>query len=322
MSKQCVVEGMRETDYPDLFYTSDRASIDAQTTYFRLQKGYLSLLVLASITSSASLFIGHSGHHLLLTASTIFLAISLILLWIIRAQRYDQIWFDCRAVAESVKTSAWRYMMQTPPYRGDIEESLVDKDFIQELDEIRKMRPGIERYLSSHGNPVTSAISERMRKIRSLSLDERKDFYLRERLLDQKQWYENKARIHRSSASRWFWTVVVLQIFVLTVAIVQLVVESYKVDLVPIFMTLVAVFVAWSQIRRHDELTQGYSLAAQELSLLESLSPHIRKADDLEEFVLQTENTISREHTLWCARRDISLGSSLHKSTKKEGNNQ
>jgi len=318
MPKQCAMEGMRETDYPDLFYTSDRAAIEAQTTYLRLQKVYLSLLVLASITSSASMFIGHSGHRLLFTISTVVLAVSLILLWIIRAQRYDQIWFDCRAVAESVKTSTWRYMMQVLPYRRDIEESLVDKEFIQELDEIRKMRPGIERHLSDHGNSVTSAMSERMRKIRLLSLDERKDFYLRERLLDQKQWYENKARIHRSSAARWFWTVVVLQILALTVAIVQLVIESYRVDLVPIFMTLVAVFVAWSQIRRHDELTQGYSLAAQELGLLESLSPHIHKAEELEEFVLQTENTISREHTLWCARRDISLGSSLHRSTKKE----
>jgi len=123
MPKQCAVEGRRETDYPELFYTSDRAAIEAQTTYLRLQKIYLSLLALASITSSASIFNEHLGRLLLSTTLTIFLAVRLVLMWIIRAQRYDKIWFDCRAVAESVKTSAWHYMMQTPPYRGDIEES-------------------------------------------------------------------------------------------------------------------------------------------------------------------------------------------------------
>lgn len=309
---------MKKTDYPELFYTSDKEATDAQITYLRLQKVYLLLLVFASITGSMSIIIGPSSHYSLSTASTVVLAVGLILLWIIRGQRYDKIWFDCRAIAESVKTSTWRYMMQTAPYCANVEDSLVDKRFLQKLEEIRKMRPGIEHYLAGHSTSGISAISEYMRKVRSLPLDKRKDIYLRKRLLDQKQWYEIKAGTHRSSASKWFWTIVVLQILALTMAIIQLAAKLHRVDLIPILVTLVAVFVAWSQIRRHDELTQGYFLAAQELGSLESLAPHVQETEKLEEFVLQTENTISREHTMWCARREISLVSSLPKSTKNE----
>ncbi len=309
---------MKKTDYPELFCRSDKEAAAAQITYLRLQKVYLLLLVFASITGSVSIIIGPSSHYSLSTVSTIVLAVGFVLLWIIRGQRYDKIWFDCRAIAESVKTSTWRYMMQTAPYCANVEDSLVDKRFLQKLEEIRKMRPGIEHNLAGHSTPGISAISEYMRKVRSLPLDKRKDIYLRKRLIDQKQWYENKAGAHRSSASKWFWTIVVLQILALIMAIIQLTAKLHRVDLIPIVVTLVAVFVAWSQIRRHDELTQGYFLAAQELGSLESLAPHVQETEKLEEFVLQTENTISREHTMWCARREISLVSSLPKSIKNE----
>ncbi len=48
----------------------------------------------------------------------------------------------------------------------------------------------------------------------------------------------------------------------------------------------------------HDELALSYGLAAQELSTLENLAPYALDDPKFSEFVIQVEETISREHTM------------------------
>lgn len=63
---------------------------------------------------------------------------------------------------------------------------------------------------------------------------------------------------------------------------------------------------AWLQIRRHQELAQSYAVASHELALAESRARHVRSEEELARFVGDAEAAISREHTLWIARRDES----------------
>jgi hypothetical protein len=197
-------------------------------------------------------------------------------------------------------------MMQAPPYHLNEDLAKVDARFLKERAEIRKARPGVDAHLVgfTSGGPE---ISDYMRKIRVHSLDERRAIYLSERLLDQKRWYEAKARDNRSSASTWFWTIAAVQVLALALAIVQSAVGQRSVNLVSILMTLVASFVAWTQVKRHEELVQSYGLASQELNALETQERHVSDSTMFQEFVTQVEEAISREHTMWCARRNISL---------------
>ena len=58
-------------------------------------------------------------------------------------------------------------------------------------------------------------------------------------------------------------------------------------------------------MKRYSELAQSYSLASQELGEQEALAPDWREEANFLEFVDQVEFAISREHTMWCGRREV-----------------
>jgi len=67
--------------------------------------------------------------------------------------------------------------------------------------------------------------------------------------------------------------------------------------------TLASISVAWVEMKKFQELSQSYALAAQELASAESLMVHVDDQASLSTYVNDTENAISREHTMWCAKR-------------------
>jgi hypothetical protein len=296
--------GIAIGDYPSLFRSSDAASVRAQRTYLRMQTVYLGSLVLGAVISALTALGAGSCHEWLYAVAAIVLAVGLLLLWVTRAQGYDKAWFSCRVVAESVKTATWRYMMRTPPFR---DEKCMDARFICELQEIRKAGSGFEKHLAGVVDPAASEVTDVMKHVRSLSLDERKGFYLGSRVRDQKSWYAGRAKAHARAGSKWFWSVLGLEGIAITMAIIEAVTGGLPINLVPIITTSAAVIVAWTQTKRHDESAQAYSLAAQELGELESIASNVGNEDDFAQLVEQVEEAISREHTMWCARRDVLL---------------
>jgi len=146
-----------------------------------------------------------------------------------------------------------------------------------------------------------------MREIRALLLAERKLLYIDDRISDQRRWYQAKCAFNQRRASLWFWTVFGLQCAALTIAVIQVATGSLPVNIVALLMTLAATFVAWSQAKRHDDLVQPYALAAQELISLQALAQQVNDEANFRELVIQVEEAISREHTMWCAKRNVSL---------------
>ena len=73
---------------------------------------------------------------------------------------------------------------------------------------------------------------------------------------------------------------------------------------VGLFTSIASALIAWLQIKQHKEQAQSYSIAELELGFIQQEAQYI--ADDLalSDFVGDAENAISREHTLWVARRD------------------
>ena len=295
---------MNDEDYPGLYQCADAISNHAQKVYLILQRTYLGSLILGSVLGSFTAFGSGVIKVWLYTAMAIILTLGLLVLWIIRARQDDKAWFDGRAIAESIKTATWRFMMNAQPFQVN---DMVEDRFIYELQEVRRARSSFEKHLAAVLNPHTSAITDVMRQIRSASPNERKGFYTEFRVRDQKSWYSHKAKTNAKMGAQWFWTTVVLQAVAVVTAIVQAVAGGLGFNIVPVLATCAAAVTAWSQMKRYDELAQSYALAAQELEELESIANNLKNDNDFPQLVEQVEEAISREHTMWCARRDVRL---------------
>lgn len=297
-------QGMNSEAYPALFSGSDRASLAAQRSYLILSGArLLSLVLAAAVLETASIRALDLPSSTPQMASAISLLVGLALTTVLRDRNYEQIWFDGRAVAESVKTASWRFMMQAAPFADAGGDS--DAAFLKQLVEIRRSRPGIEAYLPG-GTLGTVQITEHMRATRGLPLSDRRAIYLGDRLGDQQRWYLAKAESNRSAADHWFWIVTVVQLAALSLALIPIG-GATVAYFVPLLTTLSGVTLTWTQVKRHKELAQAYALAGQELGELEALSSTVSGPRAFQEFVAQVEEAISREHTMWSARHDVWL---------------
>ena len=302
-----VVGPIEDRHFPSLFQSADQTSLSAQRLYLRLQKSHLGFLIVGSLVAAFAAIVPTVAVTWFYTSLAITLVIGVILTWVTHSRRDDKVWFDCRAIAESTKTATWRYMMKAAPLEGD---DSAKNQFVAELREIREARPSSPRDLAKSLDGTAQSISDFMNDVRTKPFEERKAFYLESRLRDQKGWYAKKANLNSCGESHWFWITTGLQCFAAVLAIVEAASGGFQIAVVPILMTCAAAAVAWNQMKRHSELAQTYSLAAQELGEQEAIALDITDESQFFAIVEQVEETISREHTMWCARRDTVIRTS------------
>lgn len=76
-----------------------------------------------------------------------------------------------------------------------------------------------------------------------------------------------------------------------------------QANYLPLLAAVVAAVFAWLQLKRHQELAKAYGVAALELGTMLGRISECDSADRLAAFVEEAEEAMSREHTLWRARR-------------------
>jgi len=229
------------------------------------------------------------------------LALSICITVVILLSKREQVWFDGRAVAESVKSLTWRYITASEPFLSSLDNQHVNWRFLQELNQIKEKRKDIPLYLSNQDSN-SPQITEEMKNLRALLFDKRRDFYLSCRIKDQLRWYNSKAEENYKWRDRWFIAIVISQLLALISAILHALWPIVPVNSTGFFAALATAFLSWLQVKRHQDLSQSYALAAQELETIESLVDQINSDESLSAFVSQTESAISREHTLWVVR--------------------
>ena len=130
--------------------------------------------------------------------------------------------------------------------------------------------------------------------------------YVLERISHQRRWYGIQAKLNRSAENKYFALIAFSQLCALVAAMVLVEWPGSKIKLTGLFTSVAAAFIAWLQIKQHKELSQSYSVAELELSFIQEQAQFVKNDRDLSKFVADAENAISREHTLWIARRDRS----------------
>jgi hypothetical protein len=290
----------RENDapgYPALYYAADAASLAAQEGYKRLVLADLGLLAAAALISIASQFAPPMAESWSRVVAAVLLALALLSKFTNRLRGFDSQWFDGRAVAETVKSATWRFAMHAPPFAMEGAEAALRTT----LRETMEARPGLIPHL--HQLPADGQqIPPSLIQLRAAPLAARKAAFLSKRIAEAVGWYAGKAAANSRAASRWFWLGMGAQGAALIVAI-ALVAAPQAPNLVAPFATVAAAIAAWTQFRRHDELSKSYSLAAHELAFLRSEVESARTEETFWAAVVSTEEAISREHTMWMAKR-------------------
>lgn len=213
----------------------------------------------------------------------------------------DQRWWNGRAGAESAKTLMWRYSVGGNPL-GLSEQA-------PEIDLTSRLRDVSERVAEFAALPLaTDQISTEMRTTRSTDRDLRVNEYLEGRIKDQQGWYERNSKHHSAWALRWSLVSLGLYVFgaILTVFALD---QDWDIDFLGVLGAFAAAAVAWNGVQQHEVLTRAYSNACGELTeIAAQIADHLWH-DEAEwaDFVDQSEEAISREHTSWRASRNLHL---------------
>ena len=262
------------SDYPALYRAAGDASRDGQDTYKRLVGADLSLVVLGAVLGALAFLVPGAYAAVFAALAAIVLLGSIVTKFVAKQRGDDKEWFDGRAVAESVKTLTWRYMMRLKPFD---EDATCDQKFIEELKAIRKARSGLQLRVGALGEDAEQ-ITPQMREVRQLPVEERRNLYIKERLEDQARWYAGKSEYNRRLANRLFWAALLAQFVALSLAVWRVALPSAGLSLVGPLLALAAAFTAWTQLGRHNELSKSYALANHRCisrHALEPCAPHV-----------------------------------------------
>lgn len=290
---------MRGTDYPALFQLADGSSTAGQRSYKRLTSIELALGVAGASFGALAAIAGADWRASAVLAAVSFLGAGSAKL-LARIGGHEADWFNGRAVAETVKSLTWRYITHAPPFEDD---SSADASFIELLGQTVRTGPLIRpraRALLGDAAQITSA----MREARRLPLPELRDLYVAARIEEQGDWYRRRAVTHERARERWFFIALGAQGIAVLIAIAGAFAEVLTgFNVLGLAAAIAAGATAWSQVGRYDEQSRAYALASQELLLIASLAPAVADAGGLARLVITAESAISREHTIWVAKR-------------------
>jgi len=289
-----------DKDLPGLYQAADLASKNAQNKYFLSILTYIILLIFAA--SFAYYSDAHPSAIARIISAILFFA-SLSIMILLRIYKPDDIWYNGRAVAESVKTRSWRWMMRAEPYEDCQDIEIMRREFIKDLRSILEQNKSLIGKLGIAA-VMNEPISEIMRRIRGFSISERIEIYRKERITNQALWYTNKANINIKKSRLWFFVTIIIHSIAMLFLLYNIHTPSTNLPIGAIAVAASGV-ITWVQSKKFNELSSSYSLTTHEIMLIKSETSRITTEKELSEYVMNCENAFSREHTQWVARKNI-----------------
>lgn len=283
---------MISSDYPVLYTSASVLSGRAQKRFFMFLG--TNLLLLVTSISSTELVSDASISSLVLLLQ---LLVSISCAIALAFWKDQQVWYESRALAESIKTMAWRYMMRSDPYhtKGD-DKPLFIANLTKLLEDNRSLK-----FEALTGEQITNKMSQ----VRASDWLHKMQFYLKDRIEDQLQWYKVKSE-NNSKKSKWWYLFVIFLHIIAICFLVFLIQGSLKqLWVVTIVLATASASMAWLQTKRFQELASSYALTMHDIQMLKALASTITNEQDFSKFVGDSENAFSREHTQWRARRDV-----------------
>lgn len=280
--------------FPALHAVADRASSRQQSLYFGLV-----LAEYAALTAVAVLSVNliSDGRYIILYGVLLGAALSTLVVRSIL--KPEERWYQARALAESVKTTAWKFAMGARPFENDAKDRGRLRQLLQELLDANRS-VGSQFDGSIAGN---DQISGEMEALRMLPRSERLHVYMRDRVEDQLDWYSRKAKSNSNTGRRFAVILGCLYALAFIVLLIRVEQPQWIYAHPDPLILLGASVLGWMQIKRFNELGASYGLTAAEIGILKSRAPEILDDAALSIFIDDAEEAFSREHTQWLARR-------------------
>ena len=290
---------------PPVFVTADRSSAAGQRRFLAATKVRLVLLVAAALAGVITIESDQGVHLGAVIAAVAFVGAVVTELYLVQ-DRPERSWFEGRAVAESVKTTVWRYAVGGEPFGID---ALNDQEADRVL--VRRLRALVQQlaHVDVAGDHVADEqVTPSMRALRAQPFEERKSRYGAERLAEQQRWYAAKAAVNARSARVWSLATVLIEMVGASAAIAKATTLTQDNILTAVLggaATIAAGLAGWSQSKQHATLATSYRLAAEELGFNRTMLRYQSDESTWSTFVRDAEEAISREHTMWRANRGL-----------------
>jgi hypothetical protein len=283
-------------DFPGIYKEADDISNKTQKNYLRLLKLFLFFLVLSSL-----LFSYFSDIWEIKIANAVISLFVLSLSFVFFLYDFQGIWYNARAVAESIKTSCWRYAIKADPY--NIDDQQASALLLETMKRIVDMNQDFKKHITACFS-CDDQLPESLNRVRSLTLTERIEYYWEKRIVEQNNWYKNKSQYNKSKSNLFFGILIMLSIMI-SVLLFLSIDKSNKVNYpVELLLSMVSIVFTWVQTKKYKELNKSYALASYEIGFISSQKKKVINEEQLSDYVSNTENAFSREHTQWIARKD------------------
>ncbi|MGW7100752.1 DUF4231 domain-containing protein [Streptomyces sp. NPDC054838] len=292
----------RNEDLPALFHHTDQAAISRQRESTRATRRQLMLLVAAA--GAAALPAAPAAGSLHLFGALSALAYAGVLAVGVRAtrRRARPQWQLNRSAAEFIKSLAWRYAVHGAPFGSEVSapEATYRTRLEAGLDELRKM--GWEDPRAAGLVPEGGEITGAMQRLRGQDYQLRRETYVRDRLIEQRNWYQRKTEVSRRATALWSWTIVLLTCVALLFAVLGAFGSGPGPALTALLSAAAAAAIAWNEVRRHHPLIEAHTLIEQDLSAMMVVMQTTITESQWPSAVYETERYVSPQHTDWLAR--------------------
>jgi hypothetical protein len=284
---------------PWLFRAADAASLAGQRMFMQLTAVNLIVLLIAAASGPivTALTDSDATQRWSATLAAAAFIVAIIQRSYVLATRPERGWYDGRALAESTKTLAWRYAVGATPY--EVGSDRTDERFAQRLRVILKSFPELSL---DPGRAEGEQITPQMRALRASGLQERIDAYRTRRIEEQRRWYASRAHKHGARGRLLGVVTLVSESFGAALAI-AFAASIIHTDFLSICAAAASGLIAWERAHQDTTLAKAYGIAAQELATIRDLVGQQPDEESWSRFVLESEDAISREHTLWRASR-------------------
>lgn len=284
--------------YPTLFKSADEVSTTSQRRFLQLTIFHTLVLLIGTLLS---INIIPTKEYSIVVA--IFYILALAISYKLGKSRYEKNWYNGRAIAESIKTSSWKYCMRADPYPDDISIQIPKSNFRNMLTQIIRSNSELGEIILSHQN-TDEQITSSMKYIRKMDLEDRKSYYLQHRIDEQRLWYATKASDNNKMHSRWFKGLMFAQSCALLCVLLRIAYPEWQYWPTDVFALSAAFIISWTQIKKYNELSSSYSLTAQEIGIIRGGIESIETEEQFSGYVKGAEMAFSREHTQWIARQN------------------
>ncbi|WP_341908763.1 DUF4231 domain-containing protein [Polaromonas sp. YR568] len=286
---------MKSDDFPAAYQSASDLSADSQKAFFRAFVAHMALLLGAALISA-----GSPSYPWAWATQTMMLLGALACACYLFFVRPERDWYTGRAIAESIKTITWRYVVRAEPFNGDDQDAKLK--MVRKLDQILQQNKESAGKLTNHLSKPQ--ITKEMDRIRGLGFDKRKEFYLKNRITDQQEWYASKALFNRKRVTFYFAVLILTITMAIAFSIARVIHPTEPYWPTDVLVTAATVILSWIQAKRFQDLATSYTLAAHEISLIAQNTGRYGNEDSWSDFVGDAENAFSREHTQWVARKD------------------